>query len=149
MTIIWANNASTTIAGSITATDTTVALAAGTGILFPTPTAGQFFKATFYDQATKTQTEIVHVTARSGDVCTIVRAQEGTTAKAWNASDIFANLVTAGTLQNFVQAGTGPADTSLIYVGTDTSTTPNLVVATTNPVPAAFATGMLFNLKIK
>src|SRR5262245_38699682 len=116
MAIKWSNNASTTVAGSITATDTTVALAAGTGVLFPAPTGGDYFKATFYDQATKTLTEIVHCTSRAGDICTIVRAQEGTTAKAWSASDLFANLVTAGTLSSFVQAGTGPADTSVVYV---------------------------------
>lgn len=148
MTILFSNNASSTVAGSITATDTTVALAAGTGVLFPGPTGGDYFCATFYDQATKTQNEIVHVTSRAGDICTIVRAQEGTVAQAWNAADIFANLVTAGTLEAFVQAGTGPADTSVVYVGTDVSTTPGLVVAATNPVPPNLATGMLFNIKI-
>ena len=73
MTILWSNNASTTIAGSIIGTDTTVALAAGTGIKFPSPTAGNYFVATFYDQATKTINEIVHCTARVGDTCTTVR----------------------------------------------------------------------------
>jgi hypothetical protein len=149
MTILFSNNASTTVSGSITAASTSVALAAGTGVLFPNPTGGNFYVATFYDQATKTVNEIIHVTAMSGDIATIVRAQEGTTAKAWNAGDIFANLVTAGTLNNFVQAGTGPANTSIVYVGTDTSVTPNLIVATTNPVPASLATGMQFNIWVK
>src|SRR5215467_2620736 len=100
MTILFANNASTTVAGSITAADTTVNLAAGTGGFFPQPIAGQgnYFCATFYDQATKTINEIVHVTAMSGDAATIVRGQEGTTPRAWTSGDIFANLVTAGTL---------------------------------------------------
>jgi hypothetical protein len=117
-------------------------------VLFPAPGSGEYFVATFYDQATKTQYEIVHVTAVVGDVATIVRAQEGTTAQAWNAGDIFANLVTAGTLRSFVQSGAGPADTSIVYVGTDTSITPGLVVCNTTPVPANFAVGMMFNLKI-
>src|SRR6516165_6498238 len=146
MTILWSNNASTTISGSITTASTSVQLAAGTGASFPNPTGGNFYVATFYDQATKTINEIVHVTAMAGDIATIVRAQEGTTAKNWNAGDIFANLVTAGTLNNFVQAGTGPANTSLVYVGTDTGTQ-NHIVAVTNPVPASLATGMLFNIK--
>jgi hypothetical protein len=149
MAILWSNNASTTIAGSITATDTTVALAAGTGIKFPSPTSGDYFVATFYDQATKTINEIVHVSARVGDTCTIIRGQEGTTPQAWSAADIFANLVTAGTLDAFVQAGTGPADTSIVYVGTDVSSTPSLVVCPTNPVPPSYEVGMLFNIKIK
>lgn len=149
MTILWSNNASTTVSGSITPASTTVQLAAGTGAMFPNPTSGNYYVATFYDQATKTQYEIVHVTAMSGDIATIQRAQEGTTAKNWGPGDIFSNLVTAGTLNAFVQAGTGPADTSIVYVGTDTSTTVNLVIANTNPVPSALATGMLFNIKIK
>jgi hypothetical protein len=150
MTILWSNNASTTVSGSITAASTTVQLAAGTGVLFPNPTGGDYFCATFYDQATKTQNEIVHCTARSGDVCTIVRAQEGTVAQAWNAGDIFANLVTAGTLRAFVQTGAAPAaNTTIVYVGDDTSTTPNLVICTTTPVPSALALGMQFNIRIK
>jgi len=148
MTIKFYNNASTTVSGGITALDTTVALAANSGTLFqPGPTGGDYFVATFYDQQTKTINEIVHVTAISGDVATIVRAQEGTTAKAWGAGDIFANLITAGTLNAFVQAGTGPANTSLIYVGTDVGTI-NHIVATTNPVPAALAIGMCFVIKV-
>jgi hypothetical protein len=149
MAILWSNNASSTVAGSITATATSVALAAGTGVKFPNPTGGDYFCATFYDQATKTINEIVHCTARVGDTVTIVRGQEGTVASAWSAADIFANLVTAGTLEAFVQAGVGPADTSVVYVGTDTSTTPNLIIATTIPVPPSYATGMLFNIKVK
>src|SRR6516164_2816868 len=148
MTILWSNNASTTVSGSITAVATSVALSAGTGALFPNPTGGNYYIATFYDQATKTVNEIVRVTAMAGDVATIVRAQEGTTAKAWNAGDIFANLVTAGTLNAFVQAGTGPANTSIVYVGTDTSATPGLIICATNPVPASLAIGMLFNIKV-
>jgi hypothetical protein len=145
--MLWSNNASSTIAGSITPTDTTVALAAGTGVEFPNPSGSDYFIATFYDQQTKTINEIVHVTARSTDVLTIVRAQEGTTAKAWTAGDILANLVTAGTLRNFVQASTGPSDTSVVHVGTDSSTDPTLILVNDcNPVPAGFATGMLFNI---
>jgi hypothetical protein len=149
MTILWSNNASTTVSGSITAVSTSVALAAGTGVLFPSPTGSDYYVATFYDQATKTQNEIVHVTAMAGDIATIVRAQEGTTAKAWNAGDIFANLVTAGTLRNFVQSGAGPASTSIVYVGTDVSTTPGLIVCNTVPVPANYAVGMMFNILVK
>lgn len=148
MTILWSNNASSTVSGSITAVSTSVALAAGTGVIFPQPSGTDYFVATFYDQATKTQYEIVHVTSVVGDVATIVRAQEGTTAQPWNAGDIFANLVTAGTLRNFVQSGAGPAPTSIVYVGVDTSITPNLVICNTVPVPANYAIGMLFNIKI-
>jgi hypothetical protein len=149
MTILWSNNASTTVSGSITTASTSVMLAAGTGVLFPNPTGGDFYVATFYDQATKTQNEIVHVTAMVGDVATIVRAQEGTVAIAWNAGDIFANLVTAGTLRAFVQGGVaGPAITTDVYVGTDTGTVDH-IVAVTNPVPQNVIVGMQFNILVK
>jgi hypothetical protein len=153
MAILWSNNASTTVSGSITTGSTTVQLAAGTGALFPQPTGGDYFVATFYDQATKTINEIVHVTNITGDVATIVRGNSGfgvdaTNPQAWNAGDIFSNLVTAGTLKAFVQAGTGPTDTSVVFVGIDTSVTPNLIVAVTNPVPTSYAPGMMFNIKV-
>jgi hypothetical protein len=148
MTILWSNNASTTVSGTITAASTSVQLAAGTGVLFPNPTGGNYYVATFYDQATKTVNEIVHVTAMAGDVATLVRAQEGTTARVWNAGDIFANLVTAGTLNAFVQAGVGPANTAQVYVGTDVSATPGTIICPTNPVPASLAVGMLFDIKV-
>ena len=51
---------------------------------------------TFFDAATGLLNEIVWVTARSADTLTIVRAQEGTTAKSWLAGDLASNLWTAG-----------------------------------------------------
>jgi hypothetical protein len=150
MTIKFANNASTTVAGSITAADTTVNLAAGTGIFFPPIAAGSgnYFCATFYDQATKTVNEIVHCTAVSGDTVTIVRGLEGTIPRAWTSGDIFANLVTAGTLDAFVQAGPIAANTSLIYTGIDTSVNPAHIVCNTNPVPPSYIPGMVFTIKV-
>jgi len=149
MAILFSNNASTTVSGSITAVDTTVALAAGSGIMFPAPVAPDYFVATFYDQATKTVNEIVHVTNVTGDVATIVRGQEGTTPHAWTTGDIFANLITAGTLRAFVQAVAVPAgDTTKIYVGDDTSVVPNHIVANTNPVPPGLQEGMVFVIRV-
>jgi hypothetical protein len=112
--ILWANNAQSTLAGAITPTATTVQLAAGTGVLFPQPGANQYFVMTFTDAATGLLTEIVHVTAMSGDQATIVRAQEGTAAQGWNAGDIAANLMTAGTMSAFTQYGQIPI---LSYAG--------------------------------
>ena len=97
MNILFANNATTTLATSITSSDTSVTLASGTGVLFPNPTVGQeYFLLSLTDAATKTLNEIVQCTARSADVLTIVRSQEGTTARAWNAGDIAQNNWTAG-----------------------------------------------------
>lgn len=149
MTILFSNNASSTVAGAITPTDTTVNIAPGTGIEFPNPiNPGDFFTLTFYDQQTKTINEITHCTARAGDTLTIVRGQEGTTPAAWSAGDIAANLITAGTLASFVQAAAPAAVTTDVYTGIDTSTDPTQIIAATNPVPASLQIGMLFLIKM-
>lgn len=102
-TILFANNGSSRLAGGITSVALTAALTPGSGVLFPAPGAGQFFVMTFIDAATGILNEIVHVTNVTGDVITMIRAQEGTTALAWQAGDFALNLVTAGTMDNFPQ----------------------------------------------
>lgn len=93
---VFANDASTTLAAPISNSATSIVLASGGGSLFPNPSAGQQFELTLNDAATGLLTEIVYCTARSGDVLTVVRAQEGTIAQSWLAGDLAANLVTAG-----------------------------------------------------
>src|ERR1700685_3189784 len=104
-TILAANNANTTLAGSISNTATTANLAAGTGVLFPSPSGGEYFVGTFTDAATGLLREIVHVTNVTGDTITMVRAQEGTTGLNWSANDLFANLWTAGQFEACLQEG--------------------------------------------
>lgn len=94
--LLASNNARTTIAGPISSGALTVNLAAGTGSLFPVVTVGTYFELTFNDAATGLLTEIVFVTARTGDTLTITRGQEGTTARAWVVGDIASNFWTAG-----------------------------------------------------
>lgn len=106
--ILFANNATSTLAGSISNVAVTCNLAPGTGALFPNPGADEYFVMTFTDAATGILKEIVHVTARATDTLTIVRAQEGTTALAWTAGDIAANLNTAGTMAGLVQPDDNP-----------------------------------------
>jgi hypothetical protein len=99
----FANNANTILAAPINSVVTTLQVQAGTGALFPTPIANQPFILTLLDAQTQQINEIVLVTQRVGDVFTVVRGQEGTTAKNWNGGDICANLVTAATVQNMEQ----------------------------------------------
>ena len=97
--LLAANNAQSVLAAGISASATSLTLNTGTGALFPSPVSGtSFFKLTLIDAATGSLTEIVHVTARAGDVFTIQRGQEGTAPRAWSANDIAANMMTAGTL---------------------------------------------------
>lgn len=92
---LFTNNAHTTLAAPLSPSDTTVQLATGTGALFPNPTGGDVFGLSLVDAATGLITEITYCTARTGDNCTVERAQEGTPALSWDVGDIAANLVTA------------------------------------------------------
>jgi hypothetical protein len=79
MGIKFSNGAVSTLFSAIGVSDTTITLAAGGGGYFPALGAGDYFYAVIaLSQSSK---EIVKVTARSGDVLTVVRAQEGTLAQ--------------------------------------------------------------------
>jgi hypothetical protein len=98
-TILFANNATSSLAAPITASAVSAVLAPGTGVLFPNPTGAQFFMLTFSDALTQTLREIVKVTAISGDtITTMVRAQEGTIAQNFSAGAFAQALITAGSL---------------------------------------------------
>ena len=142
-TLLFANNEGSTLAGAITSTAVTLNLQSGGGAGMPNPTAGQYFVLTLTDAATGLLNEIVWVTARSGDTLTIARAQEGTTALAWNAGDLANMYITAGMLAQFSQQGTiGP--TSLVHYGVTVGT--NALTTTLNPPIAALADGILVEL---
>lgn len=86
--ILYANNAAGTLSSAITAASTSLTLNAGQVAAFPSPTPPQVFYVTLTDAATQTLIEIVQVTAVSGNIFSIVRAQDGTSALSWNANDI-------------------------------------------------------------
>ena len=113
LSLLAANNAQTVLAAGISSTATSLTVNAGTGTLFPSPVAGtSFFKLTIIDAATGSLTEIIHVTARNGDVFTIQRGQEGTVPRSWSANDIAANMMTAGTL-SYILGNFQPLDPTL------------------------------------
>jgi hypothetical protein len=93
---LFANNASGTLASSYSAAATAITLNANQGLLFPAPSAGDWFMATITNALN--QIEIVKVTAKAGDTFTVVRGQEGTSARALAAGDKIDNRLTAGTL---------------------------------------------------
>jgi hypothetical protein len=95
-----ANNAFSTLAAGITNSSTSMTIAPGTGVRFPVLSAGDYFYISIFNTAN--QIEIVKCTARVGDVLTIQRAQEGTTARAYNISDRIEMRVTAQTLLDVV-----------------------------------------------
>ena len=101
MAVLFANNAFGTLAASINTTATSVSLQSGQGARFPSPSGNGFFYATLANQGN--QLEIVQCTARVGDTLTIVRAQEGTTARSYAAGDRLELRLTAAGLSGFVQ----------------------------------------------
>lgn len=104
--ILFANNAETNIAASITAGATTIPITPGDGIKFPLPTGGDYFQLTLVKMVGGLAVyEIVSVTARSGDSLTVVRGQEGTAATSFAASDIASERLTALILAQFAQLG--------------------------------------------
>lgn len=102
--LLFANNAGSTLAGNLTTSSLTIPLLSGTGALFPSPGAGQYFMLSLFKQTNPAITEIVRCTARTGDSLTVVRAQEGTVALTWSVGDIANNDLTAGSMQALVQA---------------------------------------------
>ncbi|MHA0310023.1 glycine-rich domain-containing protein [Klebsiella pneumoniae] len=104
LTLLANNNAKSVLAAGISASATVITVGTGAGALFPVPVSGQsYFKLTITDAATKTISEIMHVTSVSGDVMTVIRGQEGTTARVWSTNDIVANMMTAGSFLSCLQ----------------------------------------------
>ena len=99
---LFSNGASATLAVSLIDTDVTVQVQAGYGALFPAPTGGDYFALTLEDNLANI--EVVHCTARSGDLLTVTRAREGTFAPACTNTVRRCELRdTMGTLERFLQ----------------------------------------------
>lgn len=90
------NNAYGVLLLSITAGDTSITLQTGEGANFPSLASGEYFYATLIDVSQNL--EIVKVTARTGDVLTVVRGQEGTTARVYVVGDRIEQRITAALL---------------------------------------------------
>ncbi|HEJ7884085.1 TPA: hypothetical protein SMI12_001007 [Serratia liquefaciens] len=114
MNLGFGNNVKSALAADITATQTVISVMPGTGNLFaallqPDPALENhshpsklYAKVTLTD-AQETVFEICHLTAVSADKLTVIRGQEGTTAKGWSLNNTIANFATRGSEDNFVQ----------------------------------------------
>lgn len=142
--VLFANDANSILSAPVAPSD--VSLTVADGSTFNSPGANQYFIATIADAATQLIKEIVHVTARASGVMTIVRAQEGTTAKSWNVGDIVAELWTAGAGQAMLQQGQQQAQASNYAVDTGTV---NAIVAALSPVPTALSAIVGTPIRIK
>jgi hypothetical protein len=100
MGIQLSNNAIATVPSAVSSTQTTLTVAAGKGSLFPILGSGDYFYATLND--VNNNFEIVKVTARTDDVMTMTRAQEGTLAIPFPANSRFEHRITAATIRAIV-----------------------------------------------
>lgn len=90
------NNAFATVPSAVSSTQTSLTVATGKGALFPILGGSDYFFATLMDVSSNF--EIVKVTARTDDVMTMVRAQEGTMAIPFPANSRFEHRITAATI---------------------------------------------------
>lgn len=101
---LFTNNASTTLAANVSAIPATgsitLTVAPGKGALFPSPTSGYYFPVTCVNSSG--QREVFACTSRSVDTLTVTRAQESTTALAFNTGDSISLRMTAGSLSDLL-----------------------------------------------
>jgi hypothetical protein len=104
---------SVAVAPSPATTGTSLTVATGEGTRFPAAP----FNVTLAPAgvlATPANAEIVRVTARSGDVLTITRAQEGSVARAVVVGDLCVASITAKALQD-IETGAARTDVTNIF----------------------------------
>jgi hypothetical protein len=101
--VILKNNAISRLASSLSAGATALSVTAGEGANFPAPTGGDWFPLTLTKSGGVL--EVLRCTARSGDILTVTRAQEGTAAIAFSSGDRAELRVTAAALNEFGQRG--------------------------------------------
>lgn len=101
MTQLYANNAISTLAATLSAVATTLTISPGHGTRFPTVVAPDFCYCTLEDASNNI--EIVKVTAHGAGATsmTIVRAQQGTTAHSYIIGDLCELRLTASELTGF------------------------------------------------
>ncbi|HAG2517432.1 TPA: tail fiber protein [Salmonella enterica] len=112
MIIGFGNNVVSSLAADITASQTTIQVMPGAGAMFANLLTSDYAnssnplktyaKVTLTD-AKETVFEVCHLTAVNNDTLTVIRGQEGTTAKGWSLNDVIANFATRGSENQFVQ----------------------------------------------
>lgn len=102
----FANNISTTLAGSISSAATSLTLSSAANLPSSIP-AGKVLVITLNDVATRQQFEVIYATSISGATLSgLLRGQENTSAQAWSTGDYAWSGPTAGQQQAFGQLGT-------------------------------------------
>ena len=130
------NNYETKLTAQATAAATSITVANAAGV---TVTAGDTLRLTIQN-TTATQFELIDVTAVSGNVLTVLRAREGTTAQEWPIDSVVICGVTKAQLDGFydtskvipiANGGTGAIDASgaRTNLGLGTAATANVTTS--------------------
>lgn len=138
MAVKFTNNASATLAASINTSVTTIIVSSTQGALFPSISGGDYFYATLVDASNNL--EIVKVTARSTDTLTVVRGQDGTTARSFTAGDKLELRPVAAALNELVsQSATATTSTSgVVQLNSAVNSTSEALAATPKAVKTAY-----------
>lgn len=119
----YSNNTSTTLSSSITNVATSISVVSSA--TFPTITASDYFLATLYDISGSAEInhEIIKVTGVSGTTLTVVRGQEGTTARSFASGTRIEVRFTAGSISHYADKDSVNtfSDTQSISVNTSTN----------------------------
>ena len=150
MAVVFSNNAASTLQSGINSSATSITLLSGAN--FPSLSGSDYTYVTLED--VNGHREIVKATARSGNTLTIVRAQDGTSARAYIAGDKCELRLTAALLNEVAQQAdtdtntTYTAGTGLSLTGTQfANTAPDQTVSLTG-AGAATITGTYPNFTI-
>jgi microcystin-dependent protein len=125
------NNAVSRLAGNISDTATTINIVPGDGAKFPAISGSDWFPATLVNGTG--DIEIVKCTARSSDSLTVIRGQEATAARTFNAGDRIDLRLTAAVFQTM----TAEMMSALAEQGTQLAA---LLPAGTGPIPWSLPT---------
>lgn len=101
MSVKFANNGITSLSTNVTSSATSIPVQDASK--FPTITGSEYFYVTLEDLAANV--EILKVTAVSGDTLTVVRAQDGSSSRAFDSGCKAENRLTAGGLNDVVAEG--------------------------------------------
>ena len=120
---VYGNNSRTTLGSVMTATQTQLIVATGTGGVMPVlSSTGDYYTVTLTQAGAETSWEIVKVRSRASDVLTVIRAQEGTSGFAWPVGSKVENRLTVAGLNTF-EVNT-PRMTAPTHASTNITRTP-------------------------
>lgn len=105
------NNAASSLAASLSASETLIRVLAGHGARFPTLNDGDWFPLAV--QNVQGEIEYMRAVARAGDVITVLRAQEDTQARAFEAGDVAFLAYTVAAIRATAGSGGGGVSISI------------------------------------